>query len=48
MHVWALIADDRALMARLIRFAQAHDFLKKNAERVQRLAQESNAAHKTY
>ncbi|KAH8988708.1 hypothetical protein EDB86DRAFT_2945634 [Lactarius hatsudake] len=44
----ALIADDRALMERLIRFAQAHDLLKKNAERAQKLAQDSNAALETY
>ena len=38
MWVQALIADDRALIEKLIRFAQAHDLLKKNAERAQRLA----------
>jgi hypothetical protein len=48
MRVQALIADDRALIERLIRFAQAHDLLKKNAERAQKLAQESNAALETY
>ena len=48
MRVQALIADDRALMERLIRFAQAHDLLKKNAERAQKLAQDSNAALETY
>lgn len=47
-RVQALISDDRALMERLIRFAQAHDLLKKNAERAQKLAQESNAALETY
>ncbi|KAI0265949.1 Up-regulated during septation-domain-containing protein [Gloeopeniophorella convolvens] len=47
-RVQALIADDRALMERLIRFAQAHDLLKKNAERAQKLAQESNGALETY
>ncbi|KAH9009764.1 hypothetical protein EDB83DRAFT_2322667 [Lactarius deliciosus] len=46
--VQALIADDRALMGRLIRFAQAHDLLKKNAERAQKFAQDSNAALETY
>jgi hypothetical protein len=46
--VQALIADDRALIERLIRFAQAHDLLKKNAERAQKLAQESNGALETY
>jgi hypothetical protein len=35
-------------MERLIRFTQAHDLLKKNAERAQKLAQESNAALETY
>ena len=35
-------------MERLIRFAQAHDLLKKNAERAQKLAQDSNAALETY
>lgn len=47
-RVQALIADDRALIERLIRFAQAHDLLKKNAERAQKLAQDSNAALETY
>ncbi|KAA1473403.1 hypothetical protein DENSPDRAFT_930964 [Dentipellis sp. KUC8613] len=47
-RVQALIADDRALIERLIRFAQAHDLLKKNAERAQKLAQEANSALETY
>ena len=47
-RVQALITDDRALIERLIRFAQAHDLLKKNAERAQKLAQESNVALETY
>ncbi|OJT12561.1 hypothetical protein TRAPUB_10885 [Trametes pubescens] len=47
-RVQALIADDRALIERLIRFAQAHDLLKKNAERAQKLAQESSTALETY
>ncbi|KAI9464303.1 dehydrase and lipid transport-domain-containing protein [Russula earlei] len=47
-RVQSLISDDRALMERLIRFAHAHDMLKKNAERAQKLAQESNAALETY
>ncbi|KAL0950197.1 hypothetical protein HGRIS_010189 [Hohenbuehelia grisea] len=47
-RVQALIADDRALIERLVRFAQAHDLLKKNAERAQKLAQESGAALETY
>lgn len=47
-RVQALIADDRALIERLIRFAQAHDLLKKNAERAQKLAQDSSVALETY
>ncbi|TFK55653.1 hypothetical protein OE88DRAFT_1722704 [Heliocybe sulcata] len=47
-RVQALVQDDRALIERLIRFAQAHDLLKKNAERAQKLAQESNHALETY
>ncbi|THH33529.1 hypothetical protein EUX98_g696 [Antrodiella citrinella] len=47
-RVQALISDDRALIERLIRFAQAHDLLKKNAERAQKLAQDSNGALETY
>jgi hypothetical protein len=47
-RVQALIADDRALIERLLRFAQAHDLLKKNAERAQKLAQETNIALETY
>ncbi|KAH9912391.1 Up-regulated during septation-domain-containing protein [Fomitopsis serialis] len=47
-RVQALIADDRALIERLLRFAQAHDLLKKNAERAQKLAQESSNALETY
>ncbi|KAK7696281.1 hypothetical protein QCA50_000935 [Cerrena zonata] len=47
-RVQAVVADDRALIERLIRFAQAHDLLKKNAERAQKLAQESNVALETY
>ncbi|KAG7097405.1 hypothetical protein E1B28_004755 [Marasmius oreades] len=47
-RVQALVADDRALIARLLRFAHAHDMLKKNAERAQKLAQESNVALETY
>jgi len=47
-RVQALIADDRALIERLIRFAQAHDLLRKNAERAQKLAQESGSALETY
>ncbi|KAH8118632.1 Up-regulated during septation-domain-containing protein [Phellopilus nigrolimitatus] len=47
-RVQALIADDRALIERLVRFAQAHDLLRKNAERAQKLAQESSVALETY
>ncbi|KAJ7044823.1 Up-regulated during septation-domain-containing protein [Mycena alexandri] len=47
-RVQALVADDRALIERLVRFAQAHDLLKKNAERAQKLAQEANGALETY
>ncbi|KAJ8463044.1 hypothetical protein ONZ45_g17722 [Pleurotus djamor] len=47
-RVQALVQDDRALIERLLRFAQAHDLLKKNAERAQKLAQESNMALETY
>lgn len=47
-RVQALITDDRALIERLVRFAQAHDLLKKNAERAQKLAQEGNTALETY
>ncbi|KAJ7872062.1 Up-regulated during septation-domain-containing protein [Mycena leptocephala] len=47
-RVQALITDDRALIERLVRFAQAHDLLKKNAERAQKLAQEGSAALETY
>ncbi|KLO19890.1 hypothetical protein SCHPADRAFT_817661 [Schizopora paradoxa] len=47
-RVQALIADDRALIERLIRFAQAHDLLKKNAERAQKIALDSSVALETY
>lgn len=47
-RVQALIADDRSLIERLLRFAQAHDLLKKNAERAQKLAIDSNNALETY
>lgn len=47
-RVQALIADDRALIERLVRFAQAHDLLKKNAERAQKLAQDGTHALETY
>jgi len=47
-RVQALVADDKALIERLVRFAQAHELLKKNAERAQKLAQEGNTALETY
>jgi chromosome segregation ATPase len=47
-RVQALVADDRALVERLIRFAQAHELLKRNAERASKLAAESNAGLETY
>ena len=47
-RVQALVADDRALIERLLRFAQAHDLLRKNAERAQKLAQDSSIALETY
>ena len=47
-RVQSLIADDRALIERLVRFAQAHDLLKKNAERAQKLAMDTSAALETY
>jgi hypothetical protein len=46
--VQALVADDRAIIERLLRFAQAHDLLKNNAERAQKLAQESSLGLETY
>lgn len=47
-RVQALLADDKALVERLVRFAQSHDLLKSNAERAQRLAQESSVGLETY
>lgn len=47
-RIQALVADDRALIERLIRFAQSHDLLKTNAERAQRLARDSSQALETY
>ncbi|KAI0030674.1 Up-regulated during septation-domain-containing protein [Vararia minispora EC-137] len=47
-RVHALVADDRALIERLVRFAQAHDLLRRNAERAQKLAQDSGGALETY
>ncbi|KAG8900777.1 hypothetical protein FRB99_005767 [Tulasnella sp. 403] len=48
IRVQALITDDRALVERLIRFAQAHDLLKNNAERAQQLAQNSTMGLEMY
>jgi len=47
-RIQALVADDRAIIERLLRFAQAHDLLKNNAERAQKLAQESSMGLETY
>lgn len=47
-RVHALINDDRALIERLLRFAQSHDLLRNNAERAQKLAQESNKGLELY
>ncbi|KAK0461786.1 Up-regulated during septation-domain-containing protein [Desarmillaria tabescens] len=47
-RVQALVSDDRSLIERLLRFAQAHDLLKKNADRAQKLAQEGSIALETY
>ena len=47
-RVQALIADDRALVERLIRFAQSHDLLRNNAERAQKLVQDSNKGLEMY
>lgn len=47
-RVQALIADDRALIERLVRFAQAHELLKQNADRAQKIAQDSSVALETY
>jgi len=47
-RVQALVNDDRALVERLIRFAGAHDLLKSNAERAQKLAHDSALGLDTY
>lgn len=47
-RVQALIADDRSLIERLIRFAQAHDMLRQNADRAQRLALDGTSSLETY
>ncbi|CCO26554.1 hypothetical protein BN14_00581 [Rhizoctonia solani AG-1 IB] len=46
--VRALVADDRAIIERLIKFATTHELLKTNAEKAQKLAQESTISLKTY
>ncbi|CUA70279.1 Myosin heavy chain, non-muscle [Rhizoctonia solani] len=46
--VRALVADDRAIIERLIKFASTHELLKTNAEKAQKLAQESTVSLKTY
>ncbi|KAJ3923709.1 Up-regulated during septation-domain-containing protein [Lentinula edodes] len=47
-RVQSLLTDDRLLIERLLRFAQAHDLLKKNADRAQKLASEANSGLETY
>ncbi|KAG9123858.1 hypothetical protein FRC07_013720 [Ceratobasidium sp. 392] len=46
--VRGLIADDRAIVERLLKFASTHELLKTNAEKAQKLAQESTVSLKTY
>ncbi|QRV72680.1 Up-regulated during septation protein [Ceratobasidium sp. AG-Ba] len=46
--VRGLIADDRAIIDRLLKFASTHDLLKTNAEKAQKLAQESTVSLRTY
>lgn len=47
-RVKALVIDDRSIIERLIRFAQAHDTLRKTADRAQKLAQDGSTALETY
>lgn len=47
-RVRSVLVDDQAIVERLVRFAQAHDLLKNNAERAQKLAQESTVGLDTY
>ncbi|KAL5530104.1 hypothetical protein ACEPAF_6361 [Sanghuangporus sanghuang] len=47
-RVQALVQDDRALIERLVRFAHAHELLKQNADRAQKIAQDSTVALETY
>jgi hypothetical protein len=46
--VRSLVADDRAIVDRLLKFASTHELLKTNAEKAQKLAQESTVSLKTY
>ncbi|KAG8745564.1 hypothetical protein FRC10_007742 [Ceratobasidium sp. 414] len=46
--VRGLITDDRAIIERLLKFASTHELLKTNAEKAQKLAQESTVSLKTY
>ena len=43
-----LIADDIVLMERFIRFAQAHDLLKRHVKRAQKLSLDINAVLETH
>lgn len=47
-RVQALLADDRALVERLIRMASGHELLKSNAERAKKLALDSSQGLETY
>ena len=47
-RVHALLVDDRALIERLIRFAKSHEHLRTNAERAQKIAQESTMGLEMY
>lgn len=47
-RVNALLADDKAIVERLIRMASGHDLLKTNAERARKLAQDSSQGLETY
>lgn len=47
-RVTALLADDKAIVERLIRMASGHDLLKTNAERARKLALDSSQGLETY
>lgn len=47
-RVSALLADDKAIVERLIRMASGHDLLKTNAERARKLALDSSQGLETY